>query len=168
MATNQVPGYMPTHYGGDSIKFRVPYTFAAELIVPAATAAPANLGVDFPAATFEQRIEIPFEIWDMQLDASQLNDNGVPIAAPAPGIDKFWRVRIQDTSKNQQMTKNQSLVQTIKDRNTGTWFWRYPYTIVRAEGFDIAVDNLLPANRLRAEIAFRGFLIFTKPASNTR
>jgi hypothetical protein len=129
-------------------------------------------GIEFPEAAFLHSIELPFEIWNMDLQASLLDENGDPIAAPPPGIDKFWRLRIQDVSKNQLITKNAQLAATLKDTNTNTWFWRYPYTLVRAEGFLISVDNAIPGSvdpgDLRAEITFRGFLIVLEPPSETR
>lgn len=160
---HEMPYKVPTHYAGQRIKFRVPYTMPGELILNAAAA-----GIEFPEATFLHSIELPFEIWDMKVNAAQLDGQNVPIAAPAPGINEFWRLRVQDVSKNQLMTKNAQLVQTLIDDDSGTWYWRVPYTIVRAEGFQVSVDNLLAANALRAEITFRGFLIVLAPPSETR
>jgi hypothetical protein len=162
---DHTPFYIPKTFAGKRIKFRVPYSMPAELIV-----GNAGAGIEFPEASFLHSIELPFEIWNMQLSASQLVNN-IPVAAPAPGIDKFWRVRIQDVSKNQLMTKNAQLVATLTDNDAGTWFWRIPYTLVRAEGFLISVDNLLPVapgNDLRAEITFRGNLLILEPPSETR
>lgn len=167
MATNQIPGVMPTHFTGRRIKFRVPYTMPGELIVPNGTA-----GLEFPEAAFLHNIELPFEIWDMSLHAAQLDpETGEVLADPLPDIDQFWRLRIQDVSKNQAITKNAQLAAGLKDTNTDTWFWRYPYTIVRAEGFQVSIDNLLPddpGNELRTAITFRGYLIVLSPASETR
>lgn len=163
---HEMPYKVPTHFANKKIRFRVPYTMPGELIV-----ANAGAGVEFPEATFLHSIELPFEIWDMKFGGAQIDANGVPIAAPAPNIDQFWRVRIQDISKNQLITKNAQLVATLIDTDQDIWFWRVPYTIVRAEGFQVAVDNLLPAapgNRLRAAVTFRGFLVVLEPASETR
>jgi hypothetical protein len=166
MSDAHSPFYIPTHFAGKRIKFRVPYTMPGELVVPNGTT-----GLDFPEATFLHTVELDFEIWSAKFAASQLDGNGVPIAEPAPGINKFWRVRIQDVSKNQLVTKNAQLVATLIDTNSGEWFWRVPYSIVRAEGFQVTIDNLLPAapgNDLRAEVTFRGFLLVLEPPSETR
>jgi len=163
---DHTPFYIPSHFAGQRIKFRVPYSMPGELVV-----ANGQTGVEFPEASFLHNIELAFEIWNVHLDASQLDANGNPQAAPAPGINKFWRTRIQDVSKNQLITKNAQLVNGLQDNNTGTWFWRVPYTLVRSEGFLVSVDNLLPAapgNDLRAEITFRGFLLVLAPPSETR
>ncbi len=163
---DHTPFYIPTHFAGQRIKFRVPYSMPGELVV-----ANATTGVEFPEASFLHNIELAFEIWAVHLGASQLDANGNPQAAPAPGINKFWRVRIQDVSKNQLITKNAQLVAGLTDDDTNTWFWRVPYTLVRAEGFLVSVDNLLPAapgNDLRAEITYRGFLLVLAPPSETR
>ncbi len=165
----EMPYKVPTHYNGLRIKLRVPYTMPGELIL-----ANAAQGIVFPAATFLHSVELPFEVWDMSIGASQSllgAPNFIPIAAPAPGIDKFWRIRVQDVSKNQLMTKNAQLVDQLTDNDAGIWFWRIPYTIVRAEGFEVTVDNLLPAapgNFLRAEVTFRGFTLVLEPPSETR
>ena len=156
-------------FAGKRIKFRVPYTMPGELVV-----ANAGANVPFPDATFQQTTELPFEIHSVILTASQSVlgvPNYIPIAEPAPGIDEFWRVRISDLSKNQLITKNAQLVNTLVERNSRAWYWNYPYTIVRAEGFDVSVDNLIPAavgNFLRAEITFKGYLIVVMAPSETR
>jgi hypothetical protein len=163
---HEMPYKLPTHFAGKRIKFRVPYTMPGELLV-----ANAGQAIEFPEGTFLHATELPFEIWDIVPHATQVDANGIPLAPPAPGIDKFWRLRLQDIAKNQIITKNAQLVDTLVDRNAGIWFWRVPYTVVRAEGFQVAVDNLLPAApglRLRAEVTFRGFLIVLEAPSETR
>lgn len=158
-----------TQYNGRRIKFRVPYTMPGELIV-----ANAGLNIPFPEGTFLHSVDKPFEIWNVKLQATQSLLGGAafaPIAAPAPSIDKFWRVRVRDLSKNQEITKNAQLVDTLKDSNDNVWHWGVPYTIIRAEGMEVSVDNLLAAaggNVLRAEIAFRGYLLILEPPSETR
>ena len=78
---HEMPYKVPTHYNGMKIKFRVPYTMPGEQIVNN-----GQVGLDFPAATFLHSIELPFEIWDMKLAATQslLDDPFIPVAAPAP------------------------------------------------------------------------------------
>lgn len=160
---NEMPYKVPTRYAGETIKYRHPYTMPAELIVAAGLS-----GVVFPAATFLHTVDTPFEIWDVKLTASQLNGQNVPIAAPAPNLNKFWRVRMTNVTKEKLMTKNAQLVDTLVDSADNIWYWRCPLTIERAEGFEVAVDNLLANNSLRAEITFRGFQIFLQPPSETR
>lgn len=158
---------LPTHYDGRRIKFRLPYTMPGELITTNAI-----LNQAFPEGTFLHSVDKPFEIWSVKLVASQSVAGGAafaPIAAPAPNIDKFWRVRMRDLSKNENITKNAQLVDSLVDTDTGVWWWTpQPYTIVRAEGFDVSVDNLLANNFLRAEITFRGYLLILEPPSETR
>ncbi len=160
-----VAPYKPVSFMGKTIKFRVPYTMTGELIVAAGTPV-----VYFPPDTFRHNTDLPFEIWQVSLQASQsvAEDPFIPIAEPAPGIDKFWRVRIRDDSKDQLITKNPQLVATIKETNTDIWQWWVPYTIIRSEALEVAVNNLLPANALRAEITFIGYEIVLEPASETR
>ena len=155
-------------FAGKRIKFRVPYTMPGEFIV-----ANAGVNVPFPEAAFLDNVELPFEIHSVMLAASQslLAAPFIPLAEPAPGIDKFWRVRIEDLAKNQVVTKNAQLVDTLVERNSRSWYWDYPYTIVRSEGFNVNVDNLLPAapgNVLRAEITFKGYLVVVMAPSEVR
>lgn len=158
--------YFPPKFAGQTIKFRVPYSMPGELVV-----ATGGVNVAFPEGTFLQNTELPFEIHSVVLRATQstLATPFVPLAAPAPGIDKFWRLRMRDLSKNQNITKNAQLAATLTENNTEVWYWPWPYTLIRSEGFDITVDNLLVAsNVLRAEITFRGYLIVLSPPSETR
>jgi subtilisin family serine protease len=138
-----------------------------ELIVNAATQ-----NVPFPEGTFLHSVDKPFEVWGVKLLASQSVNGGVgfiPIAAPAPNIDKFWRVRMRDLSKNQEITRAAQLVDSLVDNDDNVWWWTpEPYTIVRAEGFDVSVDNTLAVNFLRAEVTFRGYLLILEPPSETR
>lgn len=164
MGDNHSPYQLPTHYNGKRIKFRVPRTMPGEVTVPNGIT-----GLDFPAATFLHSVELPFEVWNVKMAAAQLI-NSIPVADPAPGMNQFWRVRMRDISKNQDITQAANLVQTLIDNESGEWFWRRPYTIERAEGFEVTVDNLLPAggNDLRAAVNFRGFLLVLEPPSETR
>lgn len=158
--------YVPTHFAGLLIKYRIPRTMPGELIVAAGG---ANL--PFPVATFQQTTELPFEIWEMNLQASQSvlgGANFIPIAEPAPTIDKFWRLRIRAENKNQDITKNAQLAATLKNTNRNVWDWKIPFTIIREEGFQVAIDNLLAANFLRAEISFIGYHLVLTPPSETR
>lgn len=162
-------GIFPTTFSDQTIKYRIPYSAPAEMIVDATLT-----NVEFPAASFLHNTELPFEVHKVKLIAAQdLNATGqpfIPIADPAPGIDQFWRVRIRDTSKiNAAMTKNAQLVSALKSNLTGYWEWDYPYTIVNAEGFTVSVDNLLtsPA-RLRVAISFIGYSLVLRPPSQTR
>lgn len=155
-----------THFNGLRIKYRVPYTIAGELIVAAGGA-----NTPFPAATFLNTVDKPFEIREVNLQASQSllgGANFIPIAEPAPSIDKFWRLRMRDVSRNQEITKNAQLAATLKRTNSNVWFWDDFAYIERAEGYEIAIDNLLAANFLRAEITFEGYLLVLAPPSETR
>jgi len=162
MSANPSPFYIPETFSGRRIKFRVPYTMPGELIVNAETT-----GIDYPEGTFLHSVELPFEVWEMSMTGSLLEE-GQPFIPPVAGIDKFWRLSVRDLSKNQQITKSASLVSNLKDSNTDTWYWRVPYTLVRAEGFQVTVDNLLSENQLRSEVSFRGYLLVLEPASENR
>jgi len=160
---HDMPYKLPTHYANKRIKLRVPYSMPGLLDIPAQGA-----GIEFPDSTFLHSVELPFEVWDMQMHGAQLDGNNIPIAAPAPGIDWFWSIRVQALSKNQAITKNTQLVQSLKDRDTEGWYWRQPWLLERAEGFIVSTDNALANNVLRASITFRGFLVVLDVPSETR
>ena len=160
------PEYLPEFYNGQRITFRSPYTMPGELVL-----ANTAVNIEFPEGTFLFGVDKPFEIHRVKFSGSQggVADPFTPVAAPAPGIDDFWRVRIEDISKNQLLTKNAQLIASLTESNTNMWPWGMPYTIVRSEGFQVTVDNLLTApNRLRAAISFEGYLLVVAPASTTR
>jgi hypothetical protein len=157
--------YKPTTFAGETIKYRFPYTMPGELVVVA-----GSQDIAFRSGTFTHAVDMPFEIWEVSLQASQSvsDDPFIPVAAPAPGIDKFWRVRVEDTSKDRTMTKQAQLVATIKKTNENIWTWWVPYTLVKSEFLEVSVTNLLPTNFLRAEVSFHGYLIVLEPPSETR
>ena len=158
---------MPEYFGNQKIRFRVPWTMPGELVLE-----PAVTNFAFPPATFQLTTDKPFEIWDILPRASQsvAAVPFIPIAEPAPGINKFWRLRIRALSINEEITNGAQLVDSMVDRDTGNWALMSPFTIERAQGFVIAVDNLIAAggNRLRAEITLRGYLLVVPPASAPR
>ena len=152
-------------FAGRPIRFRVPYTKPGEMVVAAQA-----VNIAFPAGTYLHGVELPFEIWDVKLEASQsvAQTPFVPVAEPAPRLSKFWRVRLRDTAKNQTITAAAQLVDSVIERPNNIWRFPFPYTVVRSEGFEVEVDNLLPANWLRAEVTFRGYLLILEPPSETR
>lgn len=164
-----VPGggarYLPAYFAGRPIYYRMPWTLPGELIV-----APQGVAVAFQPAVFQNNTDKPFEIHDILFAGAQIDDNDVPIADPAPGIDFFWRVRMKDLSKNEDATNAPQLVASLVERNTRSWPQYMPYTIVRSEGFRVQVDNLIAAggNRIRAAVTFRGYLLTLGPASEEK
>lgn len=166
---SQSAGYVfPSHWAGKPIRKRIPYTMAGELLVPQ-----AGINAPFPDNTFQNNIDMPLETHEVELTASVGNTtvaaNFVPAAPPPPNVNKFWRVRIRETSSNQTITRNAQLVDSLVDLSTNMWAWAWPYTVINSQGYDVAVDNLLPAafanNVLRAEITFKGYLLVLEPAT---
>jgi len=155
----------PESYQDEKILARLPYTMPGETIVTAG--APPT---QFPSGIFTHATDLPFEVHEVIPRASQsvAASPFIPIAEPAPNINKFWRIRIKILSINEEITQNAQLVDDLTERNTEVWPWRVPFTIRRAQGFVVTVENLLPVNFLRAEVTFRGYLIVTKLASENR
>lgn len=142
---------------------------AGELIL-----ASAQPGVQFPEATFLHNVDKPFEIHRMIPLVTEMDDATPPLVDPAPiagPINKLIRLRVVDTSKNENLTKVSTLIASLVKANTNTWEWEDPYTLVRSEGLQVTCDSLTyPAgvDNIRVEISFQGFLIVIAPPTETR
>jgi hypothetical protein len=178
-------GRLPTQFAGKLITFRIPYTLPGELLVTNGA-----VGIQFPDATFLHNVEKPVEVHRMTVRITPF-DNATPAAQLTPAfvgaipslmniLEKYVRIRVSDTSKNEFLTKNAQLVDGISPQNEKVWNWAEPYTMVRSEGFQIAVDNILAnfpitvgnttvtVGALRIEVTFEGFLIVIAPPSESR
>jgi hypothetical protein len=162
-------GRLPEEFAGKEIRFRIPYSMPGELQLDA-----ESQGVQFPEATFLHNVEKGFEIHRVIVRLTALDDSTPPIVlATQPTIlDKLVRLRITDTSKNEVLTKNAQLVDSLLKDNERTWEWEDPYTLVRSEGFQVACDT--DANYpdgttyIRVEITFQGYLIVITAPSESR
>ena len=174
---------LPTHFGGHPIRFRVPYTMPGEIIVQNGAT-----GVPFPEATFLHAVDKPFEIHRMIARLTPFDNQATPVQlSPAVSVvqaqlldyilEHYIRIRVRDTSKNENMTKNAQLLATLWGAHDRVWEWEDPYTIVRSEGLEVTVDNVATANflvgevtinNIRVAISFIGFLIVVAPPSETR
>jgi len=164
-------GRLPTHFAGQLITFRVPVSMPGELTVQA-----SQSGQQFPEATFLWNQDKPFECHRMIVRLTAF-DNATPpaILTNQPTIlEKLIRLRVADTSKNEDLTKNAHLVDTLicsEVGSCGSWEWDDPYTLVRSELFTVSVDSqVFPAGttNLRVEIAFQGFKIVIAPPTESR
>lgn len=132
-------------------------------------------GTQFPEATFLHNIDKPFEIHRIIPRTTAMDASTPPLVInPQPLdhlTDKLIRLRVDDTTKNEKMTKNAHLLDLLVTDNRRTWEWEDPYTLVRSEGFQVAVDALTffaGVDNIRVEIAFQGFLIVIAPPTETR
>ncbi len=151
------PLRFPATFAGRRIMNRIPFTMSSEdLIVNQESNNNA-----FPEGTFLYNGDKPFEVWGVSVQASTslLPDPFIPIAEPAPGLNQFWRLRIRELASNRNLTKNAQLAATLTDQGTNYWLWREPYTILRTEGFEVAVDNRQENEALRTEVSFFGYVL---------
>ena len=177
---------LPSHFSGRPIAFRVPYTMPGELVVLNNTA-----GIPFAEASFLHNVDKPFEIHRMMVRLTPFTNATPPVVispttimqqqqAPISEVlEEYIRLRIRDTSKNENLTKNQTLAALLAP-GTRAWEWEDPYTLVRSEGFEITIDNLAPTTfvmqadtdetvgSIRVELAFQGYLIVIAPPAETR
>lgn len=188
-------GRLPAQFAGKDITFRIPYSMPGELVI-----ANGLTGQVFPEATFLHNVDKPFEIHRVIIRITPFDNQGTPVVVQPQFLantffitnvlEKYVRVRIRDTSKNESFTKNAQLVDGLVKGNERTWEWDEPYSLVRSEGFEIQVDNVAPTTftlsvcgcaqststatqtvtiaNLRVEITFEGFLLIIAPASESR
>lgn len=164
-------GRLPEMWAGRKITMRVPYEMAAELQITS-----QQTGQQFPADVFLHNIDKPFEIHRVKPFVVALDANRVPLN-PQPDqatMQSLLRVAINDFGKNEKMTKNATLLGLlVKGTAESTWEWAEPYTIERAEGFQVTVDALSFANfatvgALALGWIFEGFLLVIAPPSQSR
>jgi hypothetical protein len=143
---------LPDTYAGKEIRFRIPYSMPGELQLDA-----ESQGVQFPEATFLHNVEKPFEIHRAIIRLTALDDSTPPVIL---------------ASKNEVLTKNAQLIDSLLKANEETWEWYEPYTLVRSEGFQVSCDTdaTYPEGTtyIRAEITFQGYLIVIGAPSESR
>ena len=159
---------IPVRYDDKVIKFRIPFTMPGSILV-----LPSTNGTFFPDGAFNYNVDKPFEIERMIVRLTALDqDNNVLDVQPTT-LEKRILLSITDTSKNEDLTKARTPVEVLINALTagGTWEWYVPYTIVRSEGFAIAVDALtFPSGTesVRVDISFQGSLIIIDFPSESR
>ena len=179
-SAHDLNGIVPETFADQLIKFRIPYVMAGEKVTDASSTA-----IQFNEATFLHQIDKPFEVHLMHVEVTGLAaDSSMPDTQPLT-LDRRVRLRIEDTAKNERITKNPTLVSTLVDHEKHLWIWEVPYTFTRSEGFVVAVDtDALPTicvpndtctaqepliiAKVRTEIAFEGYLVVLRPASDMR
>ena len=164
-------GRLPDSWAGRKITMRIPYEMPGEL--PLTSNQP---GQQFPDATFLHNVDKPFEVHRAKPFITALDSNG-NVINPQPDqvtLQALVRVRISDLGKNELMTKSPIVVALIpKGTSEQTWEWAEPYTIVRAESFQLVADALAFTNfeglvTLRFAWKFEGFLLVIAPPSESR
>jgi hypothetical protein len=177
-------GRLPTTFADQNIRFRIPHLMPGELLVPNGSAA----GTPFPEAVWLQNIELPFEIHRFGSVLTPF-DNATPQAPIVPDqmilfpslpdiLAKFVKLRIEDSGKNQKITRNDTRISSMLPKLMPFWEWEEPYTITKQEQFSVAVTNELPdfvlpnngptVHGVRVECLFEGFLLVCAPPGETR
>lgn len=177
-------GLVPSTFADQWIKFRIPYTMPGELTVLADSANNA-----FAADIFKNDTDKPFECWRMnvRLTAQSVDTPPFIYEPQPPTIDKHVRIRVVDTAFESRLNKAMQLVDTVRSDDSLSWEWEVPYTVVRAQGFNVECDALalprycveienatdvncaatvvaVPA--VRVEVTFQGYLLILAPPSN--
>jgi hypothetical protein len=169
-------GRLPATWADRVITMRVPYNMPGEIIL-----ASGQTGKQFPLATFSNNVDKPFETHRYKPFVTALDASGNAVD-PQPDQDLLQglvRVRIFDEGKNQDLTKNPSLMHLLtKGSSERTWEFADPYYMVRSENYQVTCDVLvfpaawatltIPITQIRVESDFQGFLLVVAPPSNTR
>jgi hypothetical protein len=178
-------GHVPAEFADQTIKFRIPYTMYAEVVVN-----PSTNGQFFPEGSFLHSLDKPLEVWRMRCILTARDNSATPVVfEPQPAtLGRRIRLSVRDLSKNEPLTSDPSMVDALQTSNFETWEWDVPYTITRQEGFvvqaDAAAFPLTCVNQaadgaacnsisrqvatVMASISFQGFLIVLQPASELR
>lgn len=165
-------GMLPATWADRRISFRVPYNMAGEL-----TLAGSVSGQQYPDATFLHSIDKPFEIHRLIPRITGVDSNGAVVATQPDQdlLQSLVRLRINDFSKNEQLTKASTLMKLLtKGSSERTWEFAMPYYLTRSEGLQVLVDTqAIPVfnpvvNQLRIELNFQGFLVVVAPPSEQR
>ena len=176
---------LPTFLGKRQIKFRSPFSMPGEVKIKLADVPNFPFTSSFPEATFLQNSDKPMEVHRMTARVTPLDADEKVILFTEDVYKSFlriFRLRIQDVTKNQLITKNSQLLSDLLDESRGSWEWYDPYTMSRSEGFEVDFDLLdfnskiiLPISQglpeikfLRLEITFEGYLVVIAPPTNER
>lgn len=160
---------IPASFDDQQIRFRIPYSMPGEKIVE-----PNASGDFFPEATFLTNVDKPFEIDRLTIRLTALDANKAVLDVQPATLGRRIRMTIQDTSKNEKLTKASHMVDSLissEQGAAGTWEWYVPYTMVRSEGFQVGIDALtFPAGTsfVRVDLSFQGSLIVIAAPSETR
>lgn len=123
---------------------RIPYSFP---LATSATIPAGQSGFILDPTSFSNSLEWPMEV------------HKVKFSQDPQHTFRDWRINIQDQIVNQPLQKNDAMVATLVDDNTGAWDWRYPWTIRPKGGaFICTVDNLDTVNPITVDIDFVGYL----------
>ncbi len=168
-------GRLPASFGGRTITARMPQSFAGEVALTS-----AQLGIQFPDATFLNSTDRPIEIHRMIPFVVAQDANGVALnAQPAQDLlMALARTKITDLGKGpSSLMKSSVLIRTlVKGSAELTWEWADPYYLAKSEQFQVVNDALtFPANTAIANLSsikicmnFEGFFISIAPPSDVR
>lgn len=173
-------GRLPLQFAGKDITFRVPYNIYSDFDFT-----PNQPGQSFPEASFLHNVDKPFEIHRFIPKVTGLDSDGDVMEPQPTTLDRRVFIRIQDTSKNQALTKNATPIDSFLKANELTWEWDEPYTLVRSEELQIQVDvDTLPTicspdpetceatpvttAQVRLGINLQGWLLIIAPPTENR
>jgi len=178
-------GRLPMTFGKEQIRFRIPYELTAEVDI-----APSTSGQVMQPESLTHAIDKPFEIHRMiiRLVAKGVTDIGQPeivLEQQPQTLKERIRMQIADYAKNENLLKGPGRVSTLLSALTESWEFEEPYTLVRAEGFQIQLSSdaypsvcvpgarcdtfaLVEVSNVRVEVGFQGYLIVVSPPTSER
>lgn len=157
---------LPTQYKGRPIRYRQPFTMAADLVVP-----PETNGQVFADSSFYNALDMPFEVTAMIPNVTMLTSGGDPEPIPEEvgNLDDLFayiRLYVSMVTSNTPVTFVSSRLSVLLEKDTLIWPFDAPIVLETRNGFKVAADNQLPADTgedtnggVRVELAFKGSLL---------
>ena len=151
---------LPTVYKGQAIRYRQPFTMAADLVVPASTA-----GQVFADSSFYNALDMPFEVTKLIPNVTTLDGSGIPQADPTgiASLNSYVRLMIQMITSNTPVTFVSSRLSVLIDKGALIWPFDAPVVLETRNGFKVSCDNQLTsakaAGGIRMELTFVGSLL---------
>lgn len=150
----------PERFDGRLVKGTYPYVMAADLTIPASTAAARA----FDVGAFTNSVDKPFLVTRAKPAVVSLDNSGLDQADPNIA-SLLHLVFLQVTLLNNplQMTTVPTRIIDLVDDETGFWEWDLPVVLRQRNGFQCYGTNNVPsgsaAGGVRIELAFHGVLL---------
>jgi hypothetical protein len=162
-------GRMPTHYKGQRILERIPFTMGGEI-----TMAISTVNTIFPDTTFSHQEPLPFEVHAAIIRATTFDAAGDMFDPQLTTIQRSYQIMVEDRSTSIPVTIRWNRAFDLGRTDEQETCFDEPHTVEKSGGFRVAVTTgtfaYLPAvpglalvARVRIEVTFLGYkLIFSE------
>jgi hypothetical protein len=161
-------GRMPTHYKGQRIIERIPFTMGGEI-----TMAISTVNTIFPDTTFSHQEPLPFEVHAAIFRATTFDAAGDMIEPQQTTIPRSYQIMVEDRSTSIPVTIRWNRAFDLGRTDEQETCFDEPHTIEKSGGFRVAVTTgnfvalavppVTAVSRVRIEVTFLGYkLIFSE------